>query len=68
MAVRGGFVVGTCSFSCQDIIDASQDIVMQVLTNKWRAYAKKVEKLSNKLINKNAIKIILYMFTHIFYA
>ena len=33
MAVRAGFIVRTCSFNCQDIIDASQDIVMQVPTS-----------------------------------
>ena len=48
MAVRGGFVVGTCSYSCQDINDASQDVVMQVPTGKWRPYLKKIEKLNNK--------------------
>ena len=40
MAVRGGFIVGTCSFSGQDIIDASQDIVIQVPTSKWMPYPK----------------------------
>ena len=49
MAVRGGFVVGFCSFSCQDNIDASQDIVMQVPSSKWRPYAKKKKK---KKLNK----------------
>ena len=47
MAVRGGFVVGTCSFSCQDIIDASQDIMMQV-HQQVEAISKKIEKLNNK--------------------
>ena len=48
MAVGGGFVVETCSLSCQDIIDVSQDIVMQVPTSKWRPYPKKIEKLNNR--------------------
>ena len=67
MAVRGCFVVGTCSFNCQDIIDASQDIVMQVSTSKWRPEPQKIEKLNNKYINKNTIKMILYMCIHIFF-
>ena len=32
---KGGFVVGTYGFSCQYIIDASHDIVMQLSTSRW---------------------------------
>ena len=56
MSARGGFVVGTCISSCQGIIDASQDIVMQVPTRKWRPYPKKKKKKKNwkikELINR----------------
>ena len=48
MALRGDFIVGTCNFSCQDIIDAIQDIVFQVPTSKWSPYQKKFEELNNK--------------------
>ena len=56
MAVRGGFVVGTGSFSCQDIL---MQVRMEVPTSKWRPYPKKKKKneqLNNKYINKNTIK------------
>ena len=55
MAVTGGFVVGTCSYSCQDIIDASQDIVMQVpppATGGHIQKKKKKKKMKNQIISK----------------